>query len=103
MISPIINLQRTLISLLSRFITTNEKNIMETEFIIATLFNLGVNLLYTVIALIIAVAALAWVDRKLLKDVDIQKQLQNGNLAVALFASTVLLFVALIVSFGLKG
>ena len=76
---------------------------METEFVIATLFNLGVNLLYTVVALVIAVAALTWVDRKLLKDVDIQKQLQNGNVAVAIFASTILLFVALIVSFGLKG
>jgi len=76
---------------------------METEFIIATLFNLGVNLLYTVVALVIAVVALTWVDRKLLKDVDIQRQLQNGNVAVAIFASTILLFVALIVSFGLKG
>lgn len=76
---------------------------METEFIIATLFNLGINLLYTLVALLIAVAALTWVDRKLLKDVDIQQQLQNGNIAVAIFASTILLFVALIVSFGLKG
>ena len=76
---------------------------METEFLIATLFNLGVNLLYTVVALLIAVAALTWVDRKLLRDVDIEKQLQNGNVAVAIFASTILLFVALIVSFGLKG
>ena len=76
---------------------------METEFIFATLFNLGINLLYTVVALVLAVSALTWVDRKLLKDVDIEKQLQQGNIAVAIFASTVLLFVAMIVSFGLKG
>ena len=76
---------------------------METEFIFATVFNLGINLLYTIVALILAVAALTLVDRKLLKDVDIQKQLQEGNIAVAIFASTVLLFVAMIVSFGLKG
>ena len=76
---------------------------METEFIFATLFNLGINLLYTVVALLLAVAALTWVDRKLLRDVDIQKQLQAGNVAVAIFASTILLFVAMIVSFGLKG
>lgn len=76
---------------------------METEFIYATLFNLGINLIYTVVALLLAVAALTWIDRKLLRDVDIQKQLQDGNLAVSLFASTILLFVALIVSFGLKG
>ena len=76
---------------------------METEFIFATLFNLGINLLYTVVALVLAVSALTWVDRKLLKNVDIEKQLQQGNIAVAIFASTVLLFVAMIVSFGLKG
>jgi len=76
---------------------------METEFIFATLFNLGINLLYTVVALVLAVTALTWVDRKLLRDVDIEKQLQEGNIAVAIFASTILLFVAMIVSFGLKG
>lgn len=76
---------------------------METEFVIATIFNLGINLLYTIVALVLAVAALALIDRLLLKDVDLQKQLHQGNVAVAIFASTILLFVALIVSFGLKG
>jgi uncharacterized membrane protein YjfL (UPF0719 family) len=76
---------------------------MEAEFIVATLFNLGVNLAYTIVALVLAVAALILIDRVLLKDVDIKNQLQDGNLAVAVFASTILLFVALIVSFGLKG
>ncbi len=76
---------------------------MEAEFIVATLFNLGVNLAYTIVALVLAVAALILIDRVLLRDVDIQKQLQDGNLAVSIFASTILLFVALIVSFGLKG
>ncbi len=76
---------------------------MDTSFFIGTLFNLGINLLYTIIALIVGVAALKFVDSQLLKNVDIEKQLQDGNLAVAIFASTILLFVAVIVSFGLKG
>jgi len=76
---------------------------MESEFIYATLFNLGINLAYTIVALFLAVAALFLIDRMLLKDVDIQRQLQDGNIAVSIFASTILLFVALIVSFGLKG
>lgn len=76
---------------------------METEFLMATLFNLGINLAYTIVALVLAVSALVLVDRVLLRDVDIQKQLQDGNIAVSIFASTILLFVALIVSFGLKG
>lgn len=76
---------------------------MDFSFFVGTLFNLGINLLYTIIALLLGVVALKFVDKQLLKDVDIQQQLQNGNLAVSIFASTILLFVAIIVSFGLKG
>ena len=76
---------------------------MDSSFFIGTLFNLAINLLYTVIALLVGVAALKFVDNQLLKNVDIEKQLQDGNLAVSIFASTILLFVAVIVSFGLKG
>ena len=50
----------------------------------------------------IARLAESW-SQRLLKDVDIQKQLQQGNAAVTIFASTILIFVAVIVSFGLKG
>ncbi len=76
---------------------------METQFFLATVFNLGLNLLYTLLALMVGVVALRIVDKQLLKDVDIQQQLQEGNMAVAIFASTILIFVAIIVSFGLKG
>ncbi|GAA6137155.1 hypothetical protein NBRC116583_09020 [Arenicella sp. 4NH20-0111] len=76
---------------------------MEAQFFLSTLIQLGINLIYTLFALLIGVIALKIVDNVLLKDVDIQKQLQNGNMAVAVFASTILIFVALIVSFGLKG
>ena len=76
---------------------------METQFLLSTLIQLGINLLYTLFALLVGVIALKIVDNLLLKDVDIQKQLQDGNMAVAVFASTILIFVALIVSFGLKG
>lgn len=76
---------------------------METEFFFATLFNLAINLLYTLLSLLVGVIALKFVDKQLLKNVDIEQQLQSGNIAVAIFASTILLFVAIIVSFGLKG
>lgn len=76
---------------------------METQFLLSTLIQLGINLIYTLFALLVGVAALLVVDNLLLRDVDIQKQLQDGNMAVAVFASTILIFVALIVSFGLKG
>lgn len=76
---------------------------MNTEFIFATLFNLGMNLVYTVLALIVGVTALVIIDRKLLKSTEVEKELKEGNIAMAIFSSTVLLFVAMIVSFGLKG
>lgn len=76
---------------------------MGTEVIFATFFNLGVNLLYTVLALGVGVYSLLWIDKKLLKSVNIEDELKKGNMAIAVFSSTVLLFVALIVSFGLKG
>lgn len=75
---------------------------MESGLLGATAFNLGVNLLYTVLALVVGVVALIVVDRLLLRCTDIEQELRNGNVAVAIFASTILLFVALIVSFGLN-
>jgi uncharacterized membrane protein YjfL (UPF0719 family) len=76
---------------------------VEFQFLTATFFNLGVNLLYTIIALFIGIASLITIDKKLLKQVDIEQELKNGNLAVAIFSSTILIFVAIIISFGLKG
>ncbi|MEO0423470.1 MAG: DUF350 domain-containing protein [Pseudomonadota bacterium] len=76
---------------------------MNTDFLFASLFNLGINLLFTIIALIIGVTALILIDKRILKSVDIEAELKKGNVAVAIFASTILIFVALIVSFGLKG
>jgi len=76
---------------------------MDTGFFLATLFNLFMNIFYTLIALVVGLIALKVVDSQLLKSLDIQEELKNNNMAVAVFSSTVLLFVALIVSFGLKG
>lgn len=75
---------------------------METQFLLASFINLGINIGYTIIALFIAVYALIIIDKMLLKDIDIQQELRNNNLAVSIFASTILIFVALIISFGLK-
>jgi len=76
---------------------------MELSFATATLFNLFMNLVYTLMALIVGVIGLCIIDKKLLKKIDIQQELKNNNMAVAIFASMILLFVALIISFGLKG
>lgn len=75
---------------------------MESAFINASLVNLALNLSYTVISLFIAVAALMVIDKVLLKKLDIQQELANNNLAVAIFCSALMIFVALIICFGLQ-
>jgi uncharacterized membrane protein YjfL (UPF0719 family) len=75
----------------------------ETQFIISTAVSLVINLFYTILALIIGIAGLKFVDYKLLKSIDLEEEIKNGNLAASIFASTILIFVAVIVSFGLKG
>ncbi|UTW04998.1 DUF350 domain-containing protein [Amphritea atlantica] len=76
---------------------------MEMDFFSASLINLLLNLSYTIIALMVGVYALLWIDKRLLKNIDIEEEMKKGNLAVSIFASTVLIFVAIIVASGLKG
>jgi uncharacterized membrane protein YjfL (UPF0719 family) len=76
---------------------------IESEFFVSTMINLIIDLIYTVSALIVALIALVIVDKILLKSFRIEAELKKGNMALAVFASTILIFVAIIVSFGLKG
>lgn len=76
---------------------------MTSEFLMASFFNMGINILQTIIALIVGILGLQFIDSRLLKHLDIEKELQAGNIAVAIFASTIMLFVALVLAFGLRG
>ncbi len=75
---------------------------MQSGLVVATLVNLGLNLIYTLLGLAIGLLALSFIDKKLLTNIKIEEELKNNNVAVAIFSSTVLLSVALIISFGLK-
>lgn len=75
---------------------------MESAFINASLINLALNLSYTVISLFVAVAAMLIIDKLLLKKLDIQQELANNNVAVAIFCAALMIFVALIICFGLQ-
>lgn len=57
-----------------------------------------VNLVYSVVALFVGVAAIRILDRLVLKKNDLEKEIKAGNLAAAIFASTLLFFVAVIIS-----
>lgn len=76
---------------------------MEMEFLSVTLLNLCINLIYTFVALIVSIAALVVIDKKFLPGISIEEEMKKGNIAVAIFSSTILLFVAIIVTFGFKG
>ena len=76
---------------------------IETQFFISTLVNLGINLAYTIIALMVGIVGLKFVDYKLLKSINLEEEIKKGNIAASIFASTILVFVGLIVSFGLQG
>lgn len=76
---------------------------MEFEFLSVTLMNLGINLIYTFVALLVSLLALIIVDKRLLPHISIEEEMKKGNIAVAIFSSTILLFVAIIVTFGFKG
>ena len=62
--------------------------------IVLMLINLG----YAVLSLFISVIALVLIDKFIFKDVDFMQEIKNGNLAVAIFQSVILLFIGVIVS-----
>jgi uncharacterized membrane protein YjfL (UPF0719 family) len=75
---------------------------MEKDFIYVTIFNLSVNMVYAALSVVVGVAALVFIDRKLFKKLDFQEEIKNGNIAAAILAATILIFIAIVMSFGLK-
>ena len=62
-----------------------------------------VNLIYTVLAIALAVFAVQWVDQKIFTKIDFQEEIKKGNLAAAVLLGAMVIFVAIVVSSGLKG
>ncbi|MDE0820663.1 MAG: DUF350 domain-containing protein [Opitutales bacterium] len=75
---------------------------MEKDFLYVTIFNLSVNMVYAALSVVVGVAALVFIDRKLFKKLDFQEEIKNGNIAAAILAATILIFIAIVMSFGLK-
>ncbi|WP_024955760.1 DUF350 domain-containing protein [Sulfurospirillum arcachonense] len=74
---------------------------MENEFLSATYMTLGINLLFTLITLFVSVFLLLLVDKILLKDINLQNEIKNGNIAASIFASSIMLFIAIIIGMGI--
>ena len=74
---------------------------MEADFISATYFTLGMNLIFTLITVVVSVALLLAIDKVLLKSIDLQEEIKKGNIAASIFASSIMLFIAIIVGMGI--
>lgn len=75
---------------------------MEAEFMNATYFSMGINLLFTLITLVFSVLLLLGVDKILLRNINLQEEIKKGNIAAAIFASSIMLFIAIIVGMGIR-
>lgn len=63
-----------------------------------SIYFLGLNLLYAVIALVVASIVIVLLDRWLFRGIDFMKEIKDGNIAAAIFYSTTLLFAGLVVA-----
>jgi len=70
--------------------------VIDWGFVSRNLVVLAVNLVYAIIALFVGVLALRFLDRFLLKKIDLEEEIRKGNIAAAILAGTLLLFVAII-------
>lgn len=75
---------------------------MDTEYAKATAMLLAGNLIYALTSLILGVVALKAIDHFLLKNINIEEEIKKGNIAAAIFASTILIFVALLIGLSLS-
>lgn len=74
---------------------------MDWEFVRATSIMLVINLLYAVIALFVGVLAVRVLDKLVLRKIDLEEEIQKGNIAAAIFGGVLVLFVAIIIGFAL--
>lgn len=71
---------------------------MEITTWLQTLINLTISLGYGIIALVLSVVTLYFIDHYLYKDINFLEEIKKGNIAASIVYSVVLLFVALIVT-----
>ncbi len=74
---------------------------MDWNFARASGYMLLLNLIYAVVALLVGVVALRLIDRFILTRVDLEGEIQKGNIAAAILAAALLLFIALIIGLAL--
>lgn len=69
---------------------------MDASFVRATSLTLLINLLYALVALVVGVLAVRWVDETIYKEIDFMEEIKKGNLAAAIYASVLVLFIGIV-------
>ena len=75
---------------------------MEADFISSSIITLSINLIYTLVSLLLAIGFILLTDRILLRDIELQVEIKKGNIAAAIFASSMVMFIAIIIASGLQ-
>jgi len=63
-----------------------------------TIYFLGLNLLYALIALVVSSIAIVLLDKYLFQGINFIEEIKKGNIAAAIFYSTTLVFAGLVVA-----
>ncbi len=75
----------------------------EGPFFYATFLNLLINVAYTILALVAGIVSFRCIDRTFFREIDFVEEVKRGNIAAAIFASTILLFLAVIIGMAMRG
>lgn len=73
------------------------------EMTIPMIMTMVVNLMYTIVAIGLAILTVRLVDEKVFTKIDFQEEIKKGNLAAAVLLGALLIFIGIVVSSGLKG
>jgi len=76
---------------------------LEWEFLQANLINFIINIVYAFTALIIGVLAFKFIDNFIFRNINFIEEIKQRNLAAAIYASVILLFIAIIIGSALRG
>jgi uncharacterized membrane protein YjfL (UPF0719 family) len=71
---------------------------MDMEFAKASAVMLGINLLYALLGIVIAVVGIKLIDVFFLRHIDLEAEIKKGNIAAAIFAAALVLGAMMIIA-----
>jgi uncharacterized membrane protein YjfL (UPF0719 family) len=74
---------------------------MDAQFWKATGITFVINVVYALVALVIGVFAVRWIDRHIYTEIDFMEEIKRGNIAAAIYGAVLLLFVGVILAAAL--